>query len=37
MLVGSGNECPIGTALLNPHWLEIDYEHRTVYLLQGKS
>jgi hypothetical protein len=37
MLVGSGKECLIGTALLNPHRLEIDYEYRTVQLLQGKS
>ncbi len=37
VLVGSGKECLIGTALLNPHRLEIDYEHRTVQLLQGKS
>ncbi len=35
--VGSGKECLIGTALLNPHRREIDCEHRTVQLLQGKS
>ncbi|MFM9964038.1 MAG: hypothetical protein ACKV2Q_22780 [Planctomycetaceae bacterium] len=35
--VSSGNECRIGTALLNPHRLAIDYEHRTVRLIQGTS
>jgi len=37
VLVGSEKECLIGTALLNPHRLEIDYEHRNVQLLQAKT
>ena len=37
VLVGAGQECLIGTALLNPHRLEIDYEHRTVQLTQGSN
>ena len=37
VLVGAGKECLIGTALLNPHRLEIDYEHRTVQLNQGSN
>ena len=31
-LVGPGIECLIGTDLLSPHHLEIDYERRTVSL-----
>lgn len=31
-LVGPGRECLIGTALLDPHRLEIDYRKRTVRL-----
>lgn len=36
-LVGLGKECLIGAALSNQHRLEIDFEHRIVQLLQGKS
>lgn len=32
VLVGSGSECLIGTDLLSPHRLEIDYQQRMVRL-----
>jgi predicted aspartyl protease len=32
VLLGSGKECLVGTQLLNPHRLEIDYSQRTVSL-----
>lgn len=32
VLVGPGRDCLIGTVLLNPHRLEIDYGRRTVRL-----
>lgn len=32
VLVGPGKECLLGTELLNPHRLEIDYGERTVHL-----
>lgn len=32
VLVGPGSECPIGTDLLSPHRLEIDYQRRVVEL-----
>jgi hypothetical protein len=34
ILVGPGRECLIGTALLDPHRLEIDYGRRTVQLIR---
>jgi hypothetical protein len=37
ILVGAGKECLIGTALLNPHQLTIDYETRSIDLRRGKS
>ena len=37
VLVGPGTECLLGTALLVPHRLEIDYETRTVQLVQASS
>jgi clan AA aspartic protease len=37
ILVGSGKECLIGTALLNPHRLEIDYGSRTVQLIPATN
>ncbi len=37
ILVGAGKECLIGTALLNPHQLTIDYESRSVQLIRGTS
>ena len=36
-MVCPGNDCLIGTALLEPHRLEIDYEQRTVELIRGSS
>ena len=37
VLVGPGKECLLGTALLTPHHLDIDYEARTVRIVRGKS
>ncbi|MEZ6063585.1 MAG: hypothetical protein R3C19_24815 [Planctomycetaceae bacterium] len=37
VLVAPGTDCLIGTALLTPLRLEIDYEQRTVELMRGKS
>lgn len=37
VLVGPGTDCLIGTALLEPHRLEIDYEKRTVELIRGST
>jgi clan AA aspartic protease len=37
VLVGPGKECLLGTALLAPHRLEIDFEKRTVRLDKGSS
>ncbi len=37
VMVGPGTDCLIGTALLEPHRLEIDYEKRTVDLIRGSS
>jgi hypothetical protein len=37
ILIGPGKECLLGTALLAPHRLEIDYEAGTVRLIQGAS
>lgn len=37
VLVGPGKECLIGTYLLAPHNLDIDYEQRIVKLLQASS
>ncbi len=31
--VGPGKECLLGTALLNPHELQIHYRHRTIQLI----
>jgi hypothetical protein len=33
ILVGPGTDCLIGTAMLNPHRLELDYGSRTVRLV----
>ena len=35
VLIGPGKECLVGTALLNPHRLEIDYGQRTVDLVSN--
>lgn len=37
ILVGAGKECLLGTALLDPHRLEIDYGQRSVLLNPGTS
>jgi clan AA aspartic protease len=37
VLIGPGTECLIGTELLNPHRLEIDYGKRTVQLQRNPS
>ena len=37
ILVGAGKECLIGTALLNPHQLKIDYESRSAQLIRGTN
>ena len=37
IMVGAGKECLIGTALLNPHRLEIDYGSQSVKLIHGAS
>ena len=37
ILVGPGKECLLGTVLLAPHRLEIDYEARTVRLVRASS
>ena len=37
VLVGPGKECLIGTYLLAPHHLDIDYEQRVVQLLRASS
>ena len=31
--VGPGKECLLGTVLLNPHQLEINYRHKTIRLI----
>ncbi len=35
VLVGPGKDCLIGTAMFNPHRLEIDYGRRSVCLVQN--
>ena len=37
VMVGLGTDCLIGTALLEPHRLEIDYAKRSVELIRGSS
>jgi clan AA aspartic protease len=37
VLVGTGKECLLGTALLEPHRLEIDYRRRTVELIPDEN
>jgi clan AA aspartic protease len=37
ILVGAGTECLLGTALLEPHRLEIDYGKGTVELIRGED
>ncbi|HEY2252307.1 MAG TPA: hypothetical protein VGH74_14635 [Planctomycetaceae bacterium] len=37
ILVGAGKECLVGTALLNPHQLTIDYQNRSVNLVRGMN
>jgi predicted aspartyl protease len=37
VLIGPGTECLIGTDLLHPHRLEIDYHHRSVQLLMNED
>ena len=37
ILVGAGKECLIGTALLAPHRLIIDYESRSIELVRGQT
>lgn len=37
ILVGPGQECLLGTDLLNPHRLEIDVRTRTVRLMPDKQ
>ena len=35
VLAGPGKDCLLGTALLNPHRLEIDFGQRTVHLVES--
>jgi predicted aspartyl protease len=37
VLLGPGKECLVGTQLLNPHRLEIDYERREVRLIPSPT
>lgn len=37
LLVGPGTDCLIGTAMLNPHRLELDYGTRTVRLVRNSA
>ena len=37
ILIGPGKECLVGTALLSPHRLEIDYEARTARLIPNPT
>ena len=37
ILVGPGKECLLGTDLLNPHRLEIDFRTRTVRLIGSRN
>ena len=37
VLIGPGTECLLGTELLSPHRLEIDYGERTVHLVRNPS
>lgn len=37
ILTGSGKECLLGTIMLRPHRLEIDYDRRTVALFPNSA